>query len=155
MNFYDKFALKCNENGIAPSAAVVEIGFHKSELTRWKKGTIPRRANLLKMAKYFNCDVKDLEGDEETKRPLFSATLRNPKVDEANRIVAEIVMEGIKKTAPSEGDGMSEARLAMMAELDGMTEDEIWDIIESVKAAKAIIANSKKRKSPAKNGEAE
>ena len=79
VNFYDKFALKCNENGIAPSAAVVEMGFHKSELTRWKKGTTPRRANLLRMAKYFNCDVKDLEGDEETKRPLFSAALRDPK----------------------------------------------------------------------------
>ena len=67
--FYDNFAIKCNEKGISPTAAALEMGFHRSEVTRWKNGTTPRRANLLKMAKYFKCNVDDLTVETEKPAP--------------------------------------------------------------------------------------
>ena len=51
--FYDTFLYLCNQHGISPSAAVVDMGFQKSVATRWKNGTVPRDANLMKVADYF------------------------------------------------------------------------------------------------------
>ena len=61
--FYDNFILMCNRINKSPSAAAVEMGFHRSETTRWSKGSTPRRANLQKMATYFGCTIEDLLAD--------------------------------------------------------------------------------------------
>lgn len=69
--FYDAFVYLCNKNNISPSAAAVDMGFQKSVVTRWKKGTIPRDANLQKVADYFNVSTDYLLGNEtsyETKK---------------------------------------------------------------------------------------
>ena len=68
--FYDNFAMKCNEKNISPTAAAVEIGFHKSEVTRWKQGSTPRRANLLRIAKYFGCTADELIEEIEKPAPM-------------------------------------------------------------------------------------
>ncbi len=65
--FYDNFLSLCNEKGISPSAAVVEMGFQKSVVTRWKK-SVPTDANKRKIAQYFNITVKELMGDTEEKQ---------------------------------------------------------------------------------------
>lgn len=67
--FYDKFIAQCNNINKSPSAAAEDMGFHRSEVSRWAKGVKPRRATLLKMAAYFGCDVSDLSG-EEKKEPV-------------------------------------------------------------------------------------
>ena len=58
--FYDNFIMYCNRIGKSPSFAAVEMGFHRSEVTRWSKGVMPRRANLLRIATYFGCTIDDL-----------------------------------------------------------------------------------------------
>ena len=58
--FYDNFIMYCNRIGKSPSFAAVEMGFHRSEVTRWSKGVMPRRANLQRMATYFGCTIEDL-----------------------------------------------------------------------------------------------
>ena len=63
--FYDKFIAQCNNINKSPSAAAEDMGFHRSEVSRWAKGVKPRRATLLKMAAYFGCDVSDLSGEEK------------------------------------------------------------------------------------------
>ena len=67
--FYDTFLYLCNLKHIAPTAAVVEMGFQKSVATRWKNGTVPRDANLLKVADYFGVTVDYLLNGEIKKSP--------------------------------------------------------------------------------------
>lgn len=57
--FYDNFLHLCNQKGISPSAAAVEMGFQKSVVTRWKKST-PTEANRRKIAQYFGVSLKGL-----------------------------------------------------------------------------------------------
>ena len=54
--FYDNFLRLCNQKGISPTSAVMEMGFQKSVVTRWKK-SIPTDANKLKIAQYFGVSV--------------------------------------------------------------------------------------------------
>ena len=63
--FYDKFIAQCNNINKSPSAAAEDMGFHRSEVSRWAKGVKPRRATLLKMAAYFGCDISELSGEEK------------------------------------------------------------------------------------------
>ena len=70
--FYDNFLRLCNQKGVSPSAAVVEMGFQKSVVTRWKK-SIPTDANKLKIANYFGVSVDELISDTEQKeKPLVN-----------------------------------------------------------------------------------
>lgn len=68
--FFDEYCKQCNAIGKAPTACAIEMGFHRSEVTRWKNGTTPRRANLLRIADYFGCSVDDLLGGETKKEPV-------------------------------------------------------------------------------------
>lgn len=67
--FYDTFLYLCNQHGISPSAAVVDMGFQKSVATRWKNGTVPRDANLMKVADYFGVTTDYLLSGEIKKSP--------------------------------------------------------------------------------------
>lgn len=67
--FYDTFLYLCNQNNISPSAAALDMGFQKSVVTRWKGGTIPRDANLQKVADYFGVSVDYLLNGETKKSP--------------------------------------------------------------------------------------
>lgn len=65
--FYDNFLRLCNQKGVSPSAAVVEMGFQKSVVTRWKK-SIPTDENKLKIANYFGVSVDELIGNAENEK---------------------------------------------------------------------------------------
>ena len=58
--FFDNFVIQCNRKGKSPTACALEMGYHRSEVSRWGKGVTPRKANLIKMAEYFGCSVEDL-----------------------------------------------------------------------------------------------
>lgn len=63
--FYTNFVKLCNRKGIAPTAAAVEMGFHRSDATRWSKGAEPRRTTLEKVADYFGVSVDYLLNGEK------------------------------------------------------------------------------------------
>lgn len=65
--FYTNFVKLCNRKGIAPTAAAVEMGFHRSDATRWSKGAEPRRTTLEKVADYFGVSVDYLLNGEKEK----------------------------------------------------------------------------------------
>lgn len=70
-NFYKRYCELCAEKGISPSAAAVEIGLRKSNVTYWKTGrNNPTDATLLKIADYFGVTVEYLKTDEE-KAPIL------------------------------------------------------------------------------------
>ena len=60
MVFYDKFLELCRKKGVAPTAVVTELGLGKSNVTYWKKGSMPKNSTLKKIADYFNVTVDDL-----------------------------------------------------------------------------------------------
>lgn len=64
VNFYDNYLRKCNAKGVSPSRAAIEAGTTKTSVNRWKSGSMPSDATLLKLADYFECPVSELIGFE-------------------------------------------------------------------------------------------
>ncbi len=88
--FYDNFLKLCNQKGVSPTVAVVEMGFQKSVATRWKK-SIPTDANKLKIAEYFGVSVDDLMSAEKETPALTKEDERDikNKIDEIIDMMAE------------------------------------------------------------------
>lgn len=63
--FYYNYVNLCNRKGISPSAAAEEMGFHRSDVTRWSKGVNPRQATIQKVADYFGVSFDELTADTE------------------------------------------------------------------------------------------
>lgn len=63
--FYDNYVRLCNSVNKSPSAVALEIGISKPTVSRWKSGSKPNRATLLKIADYFSVNVKCLTEDNE------------------------------------------------------------------------------------------
>lgn len=63
--FYTNYVDFCNKIGKSPSAAAEEMGFKRSVVTRWSKGTNPRQATLQKIADYFDVSVEDLIAEQK------------------------------------------------------------------------------------------
>ena len=63
--FYDNYARLCNAVHKTPSAVALEIGIAKPTVSRWKSGSKPNRATLLKIADYFKISVEELTGEKE------------------------------------------------------------------------------------------
>lgn len=61
--FYDNYVNLCNSVGKSPSAVAVELGFKKSAVTRWKRGSTPTDATQLKIADYFGITKESLMGN--------------------------------------------------------------------------------------------
>lgn len=74
--FYYVYVSKCNAIGKSPSAVAEEIGFKRSVVTRWSKGTQPRQATIQRIAEYFHCSVDDfLQDDMDQDSGLSQAQL--------------------------------------------------------------------------------
>lgn len=67
--FYNNFVDLCNKVGKSPSAAAEEMGYQRSVVTRWSKGTSPRQATLQRIAEYFGVSVSELTADEKENPP--------------------------------------------------------------------------------------
>lgn len=79
--FYDNFLKLCNQKGISPTSAVVEMGFQKSVVTRWKK-SIPTDANKLKISQYFGITVDELMHGKKEKPALTEKDERDITFDD-------------------------------------------------------------------------
>lgn len=66
--FYDNYVRLCNSVNKSPSAVALEIGISKPTVSRWKNGSKPNRATLLKIADYFSVNVECLTGDNEAQK---------------------------------------------------------------------------------------
>ena len=64
--FYDLFCRLCQEKGVSPTRATIEIGLSRTIGTKWKKtGATPQGDTLQKIADYFGVSVDYLLGNEE------------------------------------------------------------------------------------------
>ena len=58
--FYDNYIRLCNSVNKTPSAVAVEMGISKTSVNRWKNGSCPTDATMLKIANYFGVTVDEL-----------------------------------------------------------------------------------------------
>lgn len=66
--FYDNYIRLCNSINKSPSAVAVEMGIAKPTVNRWKNGSSPTDATLVKVCQYFGVSKEELIGKEETKK---------------------------------------------------------------------------------------
>ena len=72
--FYDNYIRLCNSVNMSPSAVAKELGLTSPAVSRWKTGSVPNYATLLKVADYFGITVdaltaEDLPGIEKAADP--------------------------------------------------------------------------------------
>ena len=61
--FYDIFRELCDQHGVSPSKAALDMGINKATVTYWKKrGGSPSPEVLQKVAQYFNTSADALLG---------------------------------------------------------------------------------------------
>lgn len=65
MAFYENFVDLCNSIRKSPTATVEAMGFNRSTLTGWKKGTTPSDATVRRIADYFGVSVSELLADKD------------------------------------------------------------------------------------------
>lgn len=63
--FYENYVRLCNSVNKSPSAVALEIGIAKPTVSRWKSGSVPNTATLLKVSDYFGVSVSDLTEEKE------------------------------------------------------------------------------------------
>lgn len=94
--FYSNFLKLCNKINKAPSAVAVELGFQKSSVTKWSRGTLPTKANQLKIANYFGITVEELMNDEDTKNsPAQTEQENDNDIKEILASMREKALEGV------------------------------------------------------------
>ena len=82
MSFYDNYLRLCSLHGVSPSATAKKVGVDKSSVSRWARGSAPRRQTLLRVADYFGVSVEDLLGDEMiVEKETTERVVSNPVVD--------------------------------------------------------------------------
>ena len=65
--FYNLYCALCEQKGVSPSRAALDIGISKSLPTSWKTtGTKPKSEILTKIADYFGVSVDYLLGNEKS-----------------------------------------------------------------------------------------
>lgn len=83
MAFYENFVDLCNSIRKSPTATVEAMGFNRSTLTGWKKGTTPSDATVRRIADYFGISVADLLADKtEDSKTATKAQAADPKADD-------------------------------------------------------------------------
>ena len=58
MNFYEKVNEKCKTSGISITFLLKQIGLYPSAAVQWKKGSIPYKSTVKKIADYFGVPVE-------------------------------------------------------------------------------------------------
>lgn len=78
--FYDNFVRKSQALGKSASSVAELMGYHRSELSRWKKGTTPRRSTLVKIADFFGCSVDELIEEHPSKNKKTAPSISDEAV---------------------------------------------------------------------------
>jgi transcriptional regulator with XRE-family HTH domain len=97
--FKEIFIRLCNEKGVAPTAACVEIGLSNATFSCWTETSIPRKATLMRIADYFGVSTDYLLGNVDMDLQHFAEKEKGPTVTVDPKLLSLI-------------DSMSEEELA-------------------------------------------
>lgn len=67
--FYNNYVRLCNSIKKTPSAVALEIGIAKPTVSRWKSGSKPNHATIVKVADYFDVPVSELAEEQKETPP--------------------------------------------------------------------------------------
>ncbi len=77
--FYDLFKSLCENKGVAPTRAALDIGLSKSAPIKWRTtGATPQGETLNKIADYFGVSVDYLLGNEKKKSYATNGETKSP-----------------------------------------------------------------------------
>ena len=103
--FYDNFIRLCALNGISPSVAAEKIGFDRSAVTGWKKGSKPKDINIQKIADYFGVSPEELTGSTGPAQRKAPVNVSNSDTQSEGQLMAAF-FEG--------GEDLSEEEMAAL-----------------------------------------
>jgi len=63
--FYHNYLALCRQNNVSPTAAATQMGFSRSAVTKWSRGSIPHKYVLQTIAEYFGVSVDELLSTED------------------------------------------------------------------------------------------
>ena len=110
--FYENYLRLCNDRGITPSAAAVDMGLTKAANTKWAAGKTPRDATLKKIADYFEVTIPYLMGETDDRT---------------------------QKNSPGQVTEAEGAKKAILDLIDGMSDDQLQKLETLIQAAKNVL----------------
>lgn len=87
-DFYKNFIRLCNKADESPSSVVDAIGVHRSLLTRWKNGSMPRSTTIRKIADHFGVPIEELLRPEHVEAPADKLELTSQEISTIANILA-------------------------------------------------------------------
>lgn len=76
--FWENYVRLCSKVGLSPNAVAKKLSISSGAVTRWKNGSVPQSAQLLKIADYFSVPVSVLTGETTEKSPAESSAAKEP-----------------------------------------------------------------------------
>lgn len=70
MGFWEQYEELCSMNGRKPFSVGVELGYSNGSVAQWKKGSMPKRETLKRIADYFDVSVDYLLGKTVIKEEM-------------------------------------------------------------------------------------
>ena len=93
--FWERFYNLCIENGTKPYKLGVELGISAGTFNKWKNGTMPNSAVLMRIAEYFDVSTDYLLGRTPYKNPTDDPAVEygsdHPLTDEEKELVKQYV----------------------------------------------------------------
>ena len=111
--FWSVFVDLCAKRGVSPNAVAKELTLSSGSVTSWKGGAIPRPTTIKRIADYFG----------------VSPDLFLEKTDDPS----------IKKAPDPKIEGMSAGRQALLAAVDGLTDEQCEKLLGIVLEAKRVL----------------
>lgn len=71
--FFEQYSRLCKERGMSANGAAKEIGLPSSSVTYWKRGSLPQKKTLERVAEYFGVSTDYLLGYTDEKEKTVSA----------------------------------------------------------------------------------
>lgn len=113
-------------------------------VSQWrKKKTKPAMTTISRIADYLGVSVGYLLGaDEELNNSILYLTAKESGMGEAVQLLSYAIADNKKSPAPK-GAELSEARMKLLAAIDGMSEDEVLAMVQMAEAAKRMRGDGK------------
>lgn len=72
--FYDRFEELCQQKGVKPGRACIDMGLSRSLAAKWKATATdkPSTEALEKMSAYFDMSIDSILGNEQKEKPLVN-----------------------------------------------------------------------------------
>ena len=90
MGYYDNFLRLCAIRQVTPAKVLRDIGVSKGAANKWKMGSIPHDATIVRLCEYFGCAPSDLLDPSDKLNRTQLELIQRALDDEAKKITPEL-----------------------------------------------------------------